>query len=138
MQHQPNNPASSQIAAQPGTVGPDRPASSLTRDEKEALFRRGTSLILMGIVLIVCVGVVSVIILRRHRRRILARVRASKKRRPPPDPWFESGRRTGPRGEGGAGGSALGIDDDDTVDLDPDELDDFDVEGDEGRGGNKP
>jgi hypothetical protein len=93
--------------------------------DKHVLMRRVSSLTLMAIILIACVGIASVVILSRHRRRLLEPGTSRRKRRPPPDPWFESARRIKPNG-------GPKPDDDDTVDLDPDEIGPADVEGDEG------
>lgn len=102
------------------------------------MFRRAGSLILMGMTLIVVVGVLSLVLIRRHRGRLAAASKKDRNRRPPPpaDPWFESGRRVGPGGAGGGPGNGWNDggrgSDDDTVDLDPDEIGPADVEGDDG------
>lgn len=117
-----------------GTLEPGsgaRPLDTLAPTERQALYRRAGSLVVMSILLIVCVGVVAVVVLRGHRRRTFGRGGMKKARRRPTDPWFESARRAGPRGESAT--SSRSNADDDTVDLDPDELNDFDVDGEGGK-----
>ncbi|MFN7020975.1 MAG: hypothetical protein ACK4WH_06565 [Phycisphaerales bacterium] len=120
--------------ARTGTLEPEsglRPLDALAPTERQALYRRAGSLVVMSILLIVCVGVVAVVVLRGHRRRTFGKHGVKQARRRPTDPWFESARRVGPRGESAT--SLRTNDDDDTVDLDPDELDDFNVDGDGGK-----
>lgn len=108
------------------TLQPDHaPSKPLEPHEKKDLFRRSTSLTLMAVLLIALVGCSAIVLLRRHRARLVTG-KAPRKRRPPPDPWFESSRRLGPRGGAPFDGS-----DDDTVDLDPDDIRPIDVETDE-------
>ena len=93
---------------------------------------------LISIVTIIAVGMVAMMLIRRHRRRLQGQYANKRKRRPPADPWFEAARRV-PEPEGGPKSRVIQLpgrepirpagSDDDTVDIDPDELDQHDVEG---------
>lgn len=96
-------------------------------DRDAALYTRATALTVMAVVLIVCVGIVAIILLRGHRRRLLASSGHPlvRKRRTRSDAWFESARRLNPRASSVA--ALRDPSDDDTVDLDPEDLTDRDI-----------
>ncbi len=105
--------------------------------DKRAAVQLVSTLTLVSIVLIICTGVIAIMLVRLHRRRLVSARVTKRRRRPPADPWFESARRVpdlgGPKSREfrlpGMGESRSGADDD-TVDLDPDELDEGDIDGD--------
>jgi len=106
---------------------------------RDAIGRLG-AMLLISLLAIIGVGLVAMMLIRRHRRRIAGSHPSKKKRRPPPDPWFESARRV-PDPEGGPKSRIIQLPgreptrpaaaDDDTVDIDPEELDQHDVDGDD-------
>jgi hypothetical protein len=120
-------------------------ASAADPTHTRSAVRLASTITLVSLVAILGVGVVSIVLIRRHRRKLAGGHAPRRRRRPPPDPWFESGRRSPPphppqepAGPGpksrmfllpGSDGS-----DDDTVDLDPEDLNEGDVEGDEPPG----
>lgn len=118
-------------------------------DRTRAAVRLLSAITLGSIVTILGVGLVAMMLIRRHRRKIANQEAIRRgKHRPPPDPWFESARRV-PDPPGGPKSRIIPLPgpdepdhrrrrpnaaagaDDDTVDLDPDELDERDVEGDD-------
>jgi hypothetical protein len=118
-------------------------------DRARSAIRLLSAITLAAIVTIIGVGLVAMMLIRRHRRKLAQQEVARQARnRPPPDPWFESARRV-PDPPGGPKSRIIplpGADqpesrrrrpdqsggaDDDTVDLDPDELHERDVEGDD-------
>lgn len=119
-------------------------------DRVRTTIRLLSAVTLAAIVAIAGVGLVAMMLIRRHRRKLANQEAARRsKRRPAPDPWFEAARRV-PDPPGGPKSRVIPLPqpddeprpprrdrltpnnaDDDTVDLDPDELDEHDVEGDE-------
>lgn len=115
------------FSAHQSVPGSPAAAPGAASDRDAALYTRATALTVMAVVLIVCVGVVAIILLRSHRRRLLASSGHPpvRKRRTRSDAWFESARRLNPRASSVA--ALRDPSDDDTVDLDPEDLTDRDI-----------
>jgi hypothetical protein len=114
------------------TLAAEDPANP---ERTRAAVRVISTMTLAAVVAILGIGLVSVLLIRRHRRRLAGgEVARRKKQRPPPDPWFESGRRVpDPTGPGPKSRIIILPDrdtsGDDTVDIDPEDLEEGDVEG---------
>lgn len=119
-----------QTVAQVQSVPPP-PVSAPNARQREAV-RQGAALTVIALLAILILGAFALVVLARYRRSMLEGGNRARRKKvaAPRDPWAESAKRM----------TARSPSDDDTVDIDPDDLSPGDVDGDEpdGKRGPRP